>query len=322
MSLSSTSTIKQQLSVLLGSTKAHPYFDALTSFVSGRSSRTEFDDAIRQLLDGPTLVQLHNALVISLFDATTSHKPPPTPPPAAPPKPAPRKRRRIELPFQGDPNESRSLRSARLKRWTLAVGRRERDRIHALHADPPRPLTVPRDEIASEPAVVLLSERGDPPGSRLPVHLYSVTRAPTAQHIADRMNLICAQNNLGPPSRNVPALMNLACEAKLKQLITHALTLTSASNAISSIAPARDPNRPPPVLDTAAFHTLFTLSPADLPNKSATAMRLALGETDLVDDDDHDIVLLKDREVRDQRWQIVALLGERSTVRDSLRGIR
>lgn len=321
MSLSSTSLIKQQLGGQLGS-KAQSYFDSLASFVAGRASRSEFDDAIRQLLDAPTLVQLHNALIISLFDATTTHRRPPTPPPPAPPKPPPRKRRRIELPFQGDPAESRSLRSARLKRWTLAVGKRERERIQALDADPPRPLAVPRDEIAAERAVVLLPERTDPPGSRLPVHLYSVTRAPTLQHIADRMNLICAQNNLGPPSRNVPSLMNLACEAKLKQLITHALTLTSASTAISSIAPVRDPHRPPPVLDTAAFHTLFTLSPADLPNKSATAMRLALGETDLVDDDDHDVVLLKDREVRDQRWQIVALLGERSTVRDSLRGIR
>lgn len=50
-------------------------------------------------------------------------------------------------------------------------------------------------------------------------------------------------------------------------------------------------------------------------------MRLALGETDVVDDNYHDVVLLKDREVRDQRWQMVALLAERSTVRDGLRGI-
>jgi len=38
------------------------------------------------------------------------------------------------------------------------------------------------------------------------------------------------------------------------------------------------------------------------------------------DDESDDVVVLKDREVRDQRWQIMALLGERSTVRDSLKG--
>lgn len=47
-------------------------------------------------------------------------------------------------------------------------------------------------------------------------------------------------------------------------------------------------------------------------------MRLALG--DRMEDEDRDIV--KDREVTDQRWQIVALLGERSTVKEALRGIR
>jgi len=156
------------------------------------------------------------------------------------------------------------------------------------------------------------------------------------------MNLISAQNNLGPPARDVPSLMNLACEVsslllvlmpythvstklqtKLKQLITHALTLTSTSNTISSISPtaSQAAHRPQPVLDTSAFRTLFTISPAELPNKSATAMRLALGEADVVDDTYDNIALLREREVRDQRWQIVALLAERSTVRDGLRGL-
>ena len=40
----------------------------------------------------------------------------------------------------------------------------------------------------------------------------------------------------------------------------------------------------------------------------------------LQDDDSEDAVVIKDREVRDQRWQIMALLGERSTVRDTLKG--
>ncbi|RDB20808.1 hypothetical protein Hypma_011997 [Hypsizygus marmoreus] len=336
MSLSSTSRIKAALVEQLGA-NAQPYFAALKSFVTGQSSRSEFDESIRQLLDVPTLVQLHNALIISLFDSTTHRQAPLTiPTPTQVHKQVPQKRKRTD-------DYNHSLRSTRLKRYALGVGKRERERIRGLDSVEPPSARLPTDEISSERGVVLLSERGDPPGSRLPVHLYSISRAPTLNHIADRMNLISAQNNLGPPARAVPALMNLACEvcpfhiyiwhvsskaketqAKLKQLITHALTLTSTSHAISSISPsasAQTPHRPAPILDPSAFQTLFTIAPADLPNKSATAMRLALGETDIVDDNYHDVVLLKDREVRDQRWQIVALLAERSAVRDGLRGI-
>lgn len=168
------------------------------------------------------------------------------------------------------------------------------------------------------------------------------------------MNLICAQHNLGTPARSVAFLMNLASEVciqisptteenpisshhclryaqvKLKQLITHALTLTSSSLAISSISPSSASNSSLPhaqkhsqkLLTTAAFETLFTIAPEDLPNKSAAAMRLITGERELEDEEDRDVPLLKDREVRDQRWQIIALLGERSTVKEVLRGAR
>ena len=61
------------------------------------------------------------------------------------------------------------------------------------------------------------------------------------------------------------------------------------------------------------------MSPAVLPNKSAAAMQLALGENDSFDEED---VVLKDREVRDQRWQMFALLAERSAVRETLRSAR
>lgn len=91
--------------------------------------------------------------------------------------------------------------------------------------------------------------------------------------------------------------------------------------AISSVTPSQTTSHShgQKILDTAAFETLFTMSPAELPNKSAAAMQLALGGQE---DVDGDIPLLKDREVRDQRWQIVALLGERSTVREALTSIR
>ena len=115
------------------------------------------------------VVQLHNALLVSLFD-TSAHLAPPTPPPDVP-KPPTRKRRRT-LPYQGpDPNEMTTLRSERLKKWTVGLGRRERERIRALETVAmnetpyPRPYT---DEIAAERGVQLLPERGGTSPSILP----------------------------------------------------------------------------------------------------------------------------------------------------------
>lgn len=110
-------------------------------------------------------VQLHNAMIISLFDATATLKRPPSPPPSLSKQP-PIKRRRTLLPYQG-PNfsdEDRSIRSARLKRWALTMGRKERERLKTLQnlppiVDPPRPRRD-MDEIACERGVELLSERG------------------------------------------------------------------------------------------------------------------------------------------------------------------
>ncbi|KAF9054349.1 transcriptional regulator of RNA polII, SAGA, subunit-domain-containing protein [Panaeolus papilionaceus] len=339
MSLSSTSNLKQQLTKNLGD-HAQNYFQTLNNFVSGKLSRTEFEETAKQLLNTPTLLQLHNALIISLFDATATLKRPPTPPPPAMPKPPPTKRRRTLLPYQGpsESDESRAIRSSRIKRWGLSMGKRERERVKNLQSVPPSAELRPRkdiDEIACERGVELKGEREGTAGSRLPVHLHSSTRAPTLQHVAERVNLICSQHDYAPPARNVASLMSLACEAKLKQLITHALTLTSTSHAISSISPSSAntngllgvdgrsvhhhfPSKPP-ILTAASLQTLFTVSPADLPNKSAAAMRFAVCPPS-AEDDNEEAVVLKDREVRDQRWQIMALLGERSTVRDSLKG--
>lgn len=154
MSLSSTSRIKAQLTEQLGA-NAQDYFAAINSFVTGHWSRQEFEDATQQLLDAPTLVQLHNALIISLFDATTYRQAPPSVlPPTSVNKQPQLKRRRVD-------DHNNTLRSVRLKRWTLGVGKRERDRIRTLElvSEPPswRP---PTDEIASERGVVLLPERG------------------------------------------------------------------------------------------------------------------------------------------------------------------
>ena len=58
--------------------------------------------------------------------------------------------------------EQTTLRSERLKKWTVGLGKRERDRVRALEqvalneAQYPRPYT---DEIAAERGVQLLPER-------------------------------------------------------------------------------------------------------------------------------------------------------------------
>jgi hypothetical protein len=153
MSLPSTSKIKAQLSEQLGP-KSDEYFVSLKNFVSGRWSRAEFEEAMRPLLEAPTLVQLHNALIISLFDATTYRQAAPVAPPPLPlTKDAPKKRKRVE-------DAGQSLRSTRLKRWTLGVGKRERERIRELQTAEPPFQGPPLDEIQCERGVVLLPERG------------------------------------------------------------------------------------------------------------------------------------------------------------------
>jgi hypothetical protein len=89
--------------------------------------------------------------------------------------------------------------------------------------------------------------------------------------------------------------------------------LTSSSHAITSIKTSAKPTAS--YLSASSIDTLLTVSPAVLPNKSAAAMRLALGENDAEEDE----FKLKDREIRDEKWQILALLSERSTVQEALR---
>jgi len=178
MSLTSTSNIKSQLTIALGD-KGALYFSIFQLYLKALISRQEFEDQVRECLDTPHLraffrwqshiftsicchtVQLHNSLVISLFDITSHLKPqPPAPPP--PPKPAPRKRRRT-LPYQSlDGSDQNTLRSARLKKWTLSIGRRERERVKTYEdggPSIPRPLGGFQDEIAQERGVMLVPER-------------------------------------------------------------------------------------------------------------------------------------------------------------------
>ncbi|KAI0725417.1 transcriptional regulator of RNA polII, SAGA, subunit-domain-containing protein [Fomitopsis betulina] len=317
MSLPSTTTTRHQLVSALGQ-KAPQYWGVLREYLTARISRIEFDEQVKTLLDSTQLLQLHNTLIVSLFD-TSAHLAPPTPPPDVP-KPPPRKRRRT-LPYQGnDGNDTTTLRSDRLKRWTVGLGRRERERVRQLaHLAVPlesRPHHY-KDEIAAERGVQLIPERGEPPGSRLPLQLASIGRGFTLQHISDRMNLVCAQNNLGAPSKVVSQLMMLGFEAKLKQIISQALSLTSSSLAITSIQTSRKKTNNF-ILPVSAFEALFTISPAVLPNRSAAAMRMTLGDNEGSAED----LPLRENENHDERWQILSLLSERSTVREALRKLR
>ena len=103
-------------------------------------------------------------------------------------------------------------------------------------------------------------------------------------------------------------------KTKIKQMIMQAITLTTTSQAITSITPSTTSHRTH-VLTASAFDSLFTICPAVLPYKSAAALRFALGDTDSADEDH----LPQGREVRDQRWQIFGLLSERSTIKQAIR---
>lgn len=98
--------------------------------------------------------------------------------------------------------------------------------------------------------------------------------------------------------------------------------MTSTSHAITSIqlsgsgASARRAHAQP--LTTSSFDTLFTLRPAVLPTQSAAAMRLSLGDHDGFEHE----VQFKERHFEDPRWQILAMLAERSTVKEALLAAR
>ena len=116
-------------------------------------------------------VQLHNTLIASILGSSL-HQPPPTPPPDAPGRTKPTRKRKRTLPYQGPDAagkngemESGTLRSTRMKRWTVGMGKKERERIKALETlaiinGPERPLRIDMDEISRERGLALPRERG------------------------------------------------------------------------------------------------------------------------------------------------------------------
>ncbi|KAH8826597.1 transcriptional regulator of RNA polII, SAGA, subunit-domain-containing protein [Flagelloscypha sp. PMI_526] len=332
MSLPSTASLKIQLNERLGPDQAALYFATLQDYITGKISRYEFVDTVRTYLDSDSLIQLHNTLIVSFFDPR-SHKRPLTPPRDLTKPLPPRKRRRI-LPYQGPdtPDSELTLHSTRLKRWALSLGKSERARVKALQqavaSGELPPTMVQSEEISAERGIALIQERGDPPGSRLPVNLLATSNATSLQHISDKINLVAAQNNLANPNRNVATLMQLALEMKLKQILGQAISLTASSDVIESIHPSEQSSlrrrRDSVHLDSSAFESLTMMNPSILPNGSSAMRELrVLGPNDPSDGDpDKEIAFLRDQELNDPRWQIVALLGQRSTVKDALRSVK
>ena len=155
-------------------------------------------------------------MIIAVLGSSLHHAPP-TPPPEGPEKPS-RKRRKVQS-GSGPEGEVAGAYSSRLKTWTVGMGKRERERVKALKEVARLKERLPRpevDEIAAERGVRLLPEGEDAPGTYLPVHLGSVSRASTLQSITERVALISTQNNLKhPPSKTVASLMLTACEVSV-----------------------------------------------------------------------------------------------------------
>ncbi|KAJ2927819.1 hypothetical protein H1R20_g9277, partial [Candolleomyces eurysporus] len=184
MSLDTTGNLKQQLINNLGP-KYPVYHEALQNFATGKISRVEFEDTVKQVLTTAALLQIHNALIISLFDATAaykrnaavaaatsqSHDTTATPPPPTVPKAPLRKRKRTLLPYQGPDvsEDERSLRSMRLKKWVLAMGRKERDRLKNL---PNTTVNPSLPSVAQPPSTALptpVAVEGQPPPPPPPI---------------------------------------------------------------------------------------------------------------------------------------------------------
>ncbi|EJD48306.1 hypothetical protein AURDEDRAFT_86147 [Auricularia subglabra TFB-10046 SS5] len=312
--------IKTQLAAELGS-NGRPYWRTLSEYLTAKISRQEFEDIVKQFLNVPRLVQLHNALLIAIITSAGSSSTSSSLPLAAQ---AQRKRRRFRA-YQGDEAEATASRSARLKQWALAAGKRERERIR--HLEHGEPLVDPhsQDEVLRERGVRRVPEAPDGRTSENfhHVRLASTTRGITQQHLHERLSLAAAQHGLSPHvPKSASALLNLAVEAMLKNLVTHALVQTSSSRAISSIRPVVPPSTS---LGVSAFDTVLTITPSVLPNQSAAAVRLAQGEPDYTDERDRNWTLGRGKAPppprEDPRWQLLTILRERTGVREVLDGL-
>jgi len=291
-------TIKNQLAVNLGS-NGRLYWNTLSGFVAGKIGRSEFERAIREWINTPELVSLHNNMLLAMLAEASIPTPSNTMSSTAPQPP--RKRRRL-LPHQDPP--------PRLKNWVVGMGKQERERVRSSAHAPPQPLWRD-DEIGADRPVRLRPEGKNPAGTRVSLPLSTITRAlPSYQNLTERITLIASQHQL-TTSKPVISLLAAAIEAYLKQLSMHALSLTSAAHPFTSISPSGPVTLRP--LSLQSFNTLLTLAPSDVPNPSAVAMKLHLsqGEEDVLEEPG-------EGSLDDPVGQLWSILGSRSGVKDQV----
>lgn len=116
--------------------------------------------------------------------------------------------------------------------WAVEMGKRERERVKTLDAVARGGERRPKhalDEIAQERGITPLPDGkgrfhedvaarleaekiSELAGNFAPVQLTTVSRAPTIQHVSERVALICSQHDLKMPTANVAKLMLMACE--------------------------------------------------------------------------------------------------------------
>ncbi|KAF8308221.1 hypothetical protein DL93DRAFT_2087244 [Clavulina sp. PMI_390] len=319
MAVSSANSVKAQLAQLLGS-NGLPYWRALSDFLAGKTSRTEFEKDMRQWINTPELVQLHNSLLTAMLVTSQIDNSKDSTSPASSSQPSRKKRRRV-LPHQ-DP-------APRLRRWIVGLKKAERDRIRTISSSASSSSGSPyiQDEIKLERPIALRREYQNPAGAMPHVPLSSQTRAlPSTQNIGARISLIAAQHNM-KINRAVPALASAAIEAFIKQLSMDALALTVSPLAVSNASSSNPlsthlPSSATPTLSLSSFAALLTVVPSSLPHPSAAADKLFLRGTlpDEPDDTRQRVQQAVEAGLEPDLAQYLALLEMRSGVREYLEG--
>lgn len=307
MSLTSPLEIRTQLGSALGKAGL-PYWNKLRDFLVGKLGRAEFEELVRQWINTPELVLLHNTLVLSILHKAS--QPPVAESASAPVQNPPRKKRKL-LPHQDPPTA--------LSRWVLGMGKAERNRIRA--ASGRRPTQIIRsysDELALERPVKTLSEGTSRAGTHVAIPLSSVTRTiPNLQQLSSRMDLIAAQHQM-TASKQAVQLLAAAVEAFLKHITVHALAATSSSHPFASITPS-DPS-PPQALAASSLNTLFTIAPFEIPSPNAGVTNLIINPPDADDDDDPLSTFPEvEKKMDPSQRQLVRVLLSRSGIREALR---
>ena len=159
-------SIKGQLGALLGS-NGLPYWQTLSEFVAGKTSRIEFEREMRRWMTTPELgkscpdhsfvgwqsdetciflVKLHNSLLmemitVSRFDSEKD---------ATPTTAGPIRKRRRMLPHQDPP--------PRLRKWAAGLRKAERERVRGIGMPVGAPITSQVDEVRLERPISLRQE--------------------------------------------------------------------------------------------------------------------------------------------------------------------